>query len=232
MAETKCLQMYNLGATVPSVISPQFAIGSNIIPLGLQPGALQLNQGTGQGQRVGNKVSVVSSYFRGVLYPQQQNATTNPLPKPVQIKMWIFYDKDNPTDVPNPEIADDFFQDGNTSTGFSNGLPDLFRPVNTDRWRILASRVFKVGTAVYSGSGPNVAAQYFANNDFKFNCSFSVNLAKCIGRTATFDDNVGDAVQRQAYAMFLPYNADGSAIADDGIPAAVSYMQALNFKDL
>lgn len=231
MAETKQLESYSLGVSVVSVTSTAFAAGTSVIPLGLQPGALVLNQGTGQGQRVGNKVSISSATFKGTVFPAQYGAATNVSPHPMQIRLWIFYDKENPTSNPLPDSGD-FFQSGNIAAGFSNGLADLWRPINTDRWRILASRTFKLGYAAYSGTGSNADPQFYSNNDFKLNQNFSINFAKLIPKLATFDDNVGDAMQRQCYAMFCPFYADGTPVAFSTVPAIVSYMQQVSYKDM
>lgn len=231
LAETKSVQLFSTPVNIPSVASAAFVSGASILPLGLQPGSMVLQQGVGQGQRIGNKVSIVRSTFKGTVFPSQFDMTYNTTPKPLEIKLWIFYDKSDPHAVPAPELLDDFFQNGNSYSGFNNGLPDLWRPVNTDKYRILATRRFKIGYSNYYGTGVNLDANGFTNNDFKLNQNFNIPLGKLIPKSATFNDNNTVPSQRQCYAMFCPCYADGSAIGGTQLPAQVSWMQEVRYKD-
>jgi len=231
-AETKTIQRYNLGQNILPANAAGFV--NNIIELG--PGSTMLiSQGTGQGQRVGNRVETVSHTFRGTICPLPWNTTTNPNPVPTHVKMWIFYDKSAPTSVPNP-VSNPFFQDGSGVVGFANDLCDHWRPINTDRYRILASRMFKVGFAEYLGtatSGPNQANnQAFTNNDYKLTCPFNINLTKVQIKQIRFNDTNNEPMTRRMFCMWQPVHGTGSQFSATDIPCAVQYMEDYRFKDM
>jgi len=185
---------------------------NNIFPVCIEPTAIVIPQGTGQGNRIGNRIKIKKFQFKGTLVPQPYDATFNPQPLPVQVKMWIFYDKKFPTDVPNPTVSNDFFQNGSSATGFSNDLIDMWRPVNTDRYRILATKTFKLGPASNTGSGAVPTLQNLANNDFKYNVNFSFELAKHMPKVTIFEDGGIEPTTRGTYCMIQYVSATGSGM--------------------
>lgn len=186
---------------------------NNIFPVCIDPTAIVIPQGGGQGQRIGNKIKLKKFEFKGTLVPQPYDGTFNNQPVPVQVKMWIFYDKQNPTDVPNPTISNDFFQNGSSVSGFSNDLIDMWRPVNTDRYRILASKTFKLGAAQNTGTGAVPSSQNFANNDFKYNVNFSFDLLKHMPKMIQYQDTAVLPTTRGTYCMIQYVSATGSQIS-------------------
>jgi len=231
-SETKTIQRYNLGQNV----LPSNAAGfvTNIIELG--PGSTMLiPQGTGQGQRIGNKIQTVSHTFKGTLCPLPWNASTHPDPRPMHVKMWIFYDKTDPTAAPNP-ITNGFFQNGDSVTGFTNDLLDHVRPVNTDRYCVLATRSFKVGFSQYAGTatttGNQTAYQAYSNNDYKLSCNFSVNLTKHQIKQIRFNDTNNEPTTRRMFCMWQPVDAAGGGVSGTSIPCVVQYAEDYRYKDL
>lgn len=231
-AETKTIQRYNLGQN----LVPSNAAGfvANIIEIG--PGSTMLiSQGTGQGQRVGNRIETVSHTFQGTICPLPWNTTTNPNPVPTHVKMWIFYDKTDPTAVPNP-IGNAFFQDGSGVVGFANDLTDHWRPVNTDRYRVLHERLFKVGFAAYTGTATGTTNQLnnqaFTNNDYKITCEFKINLTKSQLKHIRYNDTNNEPMTRRMFCMFQPVHATGSALQATDIPCTLQYMEDFRFKDI
>lgn len=181
----------------------------NMLNLGPTSTFLAIAQGTGQGQRVGNCIRTKRLTIKGTFVPYGYEATYNPTPEPMQIKMWVFYDKTTPTTQPTPYL--DFFQSGNTTTGFQNDLVDLWMPVNTDKYRVLTTRTFKLGYGNYNGTGYQNAYQTFANNDFKMNASFSIDLTKYYPKNVRFNDSAGTPTTRGLYCIFAPCRASGGA---------------------
>jgi len=228
--ENKTKQSYVITKTI--VPSSSVNAQDNVIELGPTVG-LVIEQGVGQGQRIGNRIKTKKLVWKGTMVPTPYNATTNGIPVPQQVKIWIFYDRTDPNAEPQP--ATNFFQDGNSSRGFLNDLADLWAPINTDRYRILASKTFKIGYADYSGQTTNAAAtsgnQYFANNDFKLNANFSFNLTKHYPKNVRFDDNNGVPTTRGLFAMFHTVTADGTAFPSGSIPLGVQYVQNYVYED-
>jgi len=221
--ENKCAQTKVLLSNVISSASTSFDT-TNVIPVAFGPTTLDVQQGTGQAGRIGNQIKVKKLTFKGTVIPTIYNVTTNPLPKPYQVKMWIFYDKVNPTQVPTPK--DDFFQFGGSVIGFQNDLVDLWAPVNTDKYRVLATRQWKIG-----GANPDNTNGYLANNDFKFNANFSVNLTKHIPQIVRYRDTNTTPTSRGVFAMFACCAADGGQTPSAYIPVSFCYMLDAQYED-
>lgn len=193
---------------------------------------LDILQGTGNGARIGNRITTKRLMYKGTLTVLPYNVSTNPVPTPTHVKMWIFYNREFPTVIPTPATSADFFQLNGSAVGFSNDLVDLWKPVNTDKYRVLAARSFKLGNAKYESNGTTFAAsQYYTNNDFKLNCSFSVNLTKMIPKLIRYNDNDADPTTRGLYSLLVAYAADGTAIASGSILAKYSWMLDYTYED-
>jgi len=228
--ENKCKQQFNFEKSLYPSAAVNFP--DNVIELG--PGALMLiAQGTGQGSRIGNTIKTKKLMFKGTVVPTPYNAGTNGNPRPVQLKMWIFYDKSDPTAVPQP--GNDFFQDGGSSRGFSNDLTDLWSPINTDKYRVLASKSFKIGYSQYAGAAATPANQQafqaYSNNDFKLNANFSFDLTKHYPQMVKFNDNSTTPTTRGLFCLFYYTGADGQQLPSTSVSLGVQYMQDYVYED-
>lgn len=207
-------------------------LDATIVPLAPDSTYLQIDQGVGNGSRVGNSITTKKLTFKGTLVPLPYNVSTNPEPRPVQIKLWVFYDKTRPTEEPTPAQSANFFQFNNSAAGFSNDLVDLWRPINTDVYRVVATRTFKLGVSRFDANGTVFAgSSYFANNDFKYNCNFSIDLTKHIPKIVKFNDTNSQPTSRGLFSMFVAYYADGTAMASGVIPAKYSWMLDYTYTD-
>jgi len=224
--ENKTAQQYSLNQNLYPSNSASFSY--NTIELGINPN-MTINQGVGSSGRIGNEIKTKKLTWKGIIAPLPYDATYNNLPTPVVLKLWIFYDKTDPTAIPAP--LSNFFQYGGTNKGFSNDLVDTIFPENTDRYRILTTRTFKLGFANYEGSGLNAAAQAFANNDFKFNQEFSIDLTKYYPQRVRFDENVGTPTTRGLFAQFTVVRADGAAMNAAVIPCNFQFVQDYVYED-
>jgi len=225
-AETKSIQAFNF----EKVLYPSTAVNfpNNVIELG--PGStMQIVQGTGNGNRIGNRIITKSLTFKGTIVPLPYHATTNPTPFAQQVKMIIFYDRTEPTTLPAPAV--NLFQNGNANAGFNNDLVDMWRPFNIDRYRILASKTFKLGFAAYTGTGAQPGQQGLTNNDFKMNCDFRFNLTKYYVKRVKFDENGIYPQTRQLYCMFYMAASSGGQNSPAWEPCAVQYMQDYRYQD-
>ena len=211
--------------------SPGF--DANIVPVAPAAGGfLTISQGLGQGQRIGNRIKIKKLTVSGVIIANPYNATTNPTPAPVQVKVWFFYDKEEWNAVPTPQTAGDFLQFGNTSLGLQNQLYDHSMPINNDRYKVLTTRVFKVGYASFNGATGGVPLQgYFANNDFKLNCNFKVDLTKYAIKNVEFRDTATTPTTRGIFMMMQPVYANGSQIPSAIIPCRCVYMNSVVYED-
>jgi hypothetical protein len=225
--ENKTGTVYNLGKLIYPTTHANFT--SSIFPLSPSAVSVGINQGAAQGQRIGNKIKMKKCTFRGTLHPNLYNATTNPQPVPLQVVMWFFYDKENPQTVPAP--LTDFFQFGGTVSAMQNDLVDLWAPINTDKYRVLGKRMFKLGNSEWTTTGSTPSAGNFTNNDFKYNQSFSINVMKWMPKEFVFRDNNSDPTTRGLYCMIQCISASGSQLGAAIEPATLSYISDMEWED-
>jgi len=228
--ENKNRQYYNTGITIPPANST-LAFDSGIIPLSPRASFIQVDQGTGNGGRIGNTITTKRVHFKGTLTPQPYDVTVNPFPCPVQVKLFIFYDKRDPTNIPTPALNADFFQFNNSTQGFTNDLVDLWAPINNDCYRVLYSRCFKLGYSNNSGTGISAGNQSHTNNDFHLNCNFSINITKYLIKNVKYNDNNSIPTTRGLYAMFLPCLSDGTVTISTRRYAQLSFMIDYDYED-
>lgn len=204
---------------------------SNIIPMSPFGSALAIGQGTGDGVRVGNRITITKASLDMTIYPAP--ATSFTTPKPQNIMFILFYDKQNPTLIPTPQSNGDFYQNGNSVSTFNNNLTDITRWINFDRYKVFYKRVFKVGTADYEGTGASTANNYFANNDYKLNVlNFKVNLMKYLVKRVRYNDNLTTPMTRALFGMWVSLPADNQTWnGTTDTPAAVSFQLHIQYTD-
>jgi len=220
-----------LGTGLDILPSTSVSFDSNIIPCYPSAGYLAINQGNGQGQRSGSKIKIKKLKIDGIMFPLAYNAVSNLTPCPVHIKVWFFYDKEEPNAIPAPAAAADFFQFGSTSIGFQNELFDHTMPVNTDRYRVLTTRTFKVGYASYLGTGAQPQQGNFASNDYKMNARLRVDLTKYCVKNCNFRDNNTTPTTRGIYMMAQACYSNGNPMTAGTIPAKLEYMLTVDYED-
>lgn len=226
--ENKTIQQYNYNKLLNTAQDGSTFLTNNIFPVGPDPTSLVINQGAAQANRIGNQIKTKKFVFKGTLVPLPADQFTNATIRPVQVKMWIFYDKSNPTAVPSP--LTDFFQNGNSSKGFQGDLVDMWSPVNTDKYRVVATKTFKLGFANYSNDG-QTTNQYFANNDFKYNANFQFDLSKHYPQTVKFNDGTATPTSRGLFCMVNYASATGGTFPIGTQAVGMQYMQDYQFED-
>lgn len=203
--------------------------GANTQPLGMQPGSLVIAQGTNQGTRVGNQIKVKSLRLKGTLVPTPYSGATNAFPHPIQVRLVLFYERQLPNTIPAPRT--DFFQAGSTTSPIVGNLNDMWMPVNDNKYRILASKNFKLGYARMDGNGSLSTTQYYSNNDFKMNCNVNWDLTKYIVKNLKYNDNTSNPSQRGLYMQIMASPAQGDTGVSGVVPLQFSYMQTVEFED-
>ena len=167
--------------------------------------------------------------MKGTIVPLPYQASTNVGPAPVMVRMVIMYDRTNPTQEPQPGI--NMFQQAGANTGFFNDLTDLWRPYNTDRYRILTTRTFKLGYASNNGTGAQPGFQNLANNDFKMACNFRINLTKYYPKHVKYDDNGQEPTTRGLWCLFYYVAASGNPVPADQVMCNVQWMVNYQYED-
>lgn len=193
---------------------------------------IDITQGVGQGQRVGNNIRTKSSYLSGILYANQQNAAYNTTPKPYEV-MFIIYKILGQGNIADVTLTG-LFQNGNSQAIPTGTLQDLTLPINQDKYRIYYRRVFKIGPADNTGSGSSTGLQFFANNDYKRNQRFYIPLTKYMDKRMKFNDTDRNVKNDNLYLAVLPLACDGTQQVAGNSLAAVNMLmtQTYNYTDV
>jgi hypothetical protein len=177
------------------------------LPVSPFAGFAQIDQGTGVSGRIGNNISLKRVTLNLIFYPLPYNATTNARPRPQEVKMWLLYDKESPTSI--PQIGNDFIDLNNSSIALSGTLIDMMSSVNKERYIVKYSKVFKLGYSSYEGAtSDSNNSQEFANNDFKLNQKFSKDITKYLVQNVKYNDTNADPTSRGLFILFESVNAD------------------------
>lgn len=200
----------------------------------ISPGnSLPINQGTGNGARVGNRCRIRRLMFNMQIRPRPYDNTDNNTPKPQVGKVVLFYMRKTPTAVNTTgnEPVVDFFQLGNTTDAIKGQLIDQMQNYNTDKYRVFASRTFKVGFSQYEGDGLNSGSQAFANNDFKYAYQVKWDVTKYVPKLLRYNDDDVTPLSRALYAMVYYSPADGSTGSSTQIPLTCTWWVQCKYED-
>lgn len=227
--ENKTVQYFSSGTNIRNSAATDYF--STIIPCTPYGSVLDIPQGTGQGNRIGNRIKIKNLVFKGVIYPNQYQATNNTIPQPVQVVLWFFYRRSQPSIIPSDLFG--FFQEGNVTRNFQNDLTDVNGTVNNDSYRLLTKRVFKIGYADYetSTAGLQPASMSFANNDFKLNRTFKINLTKYAIKMPKFTDSSQTPTSRGIFCIPQVIAASGGKLPGTQLLANMSYELSLSYED-
>lgn len=206
------------------------SLGSNIFPISpYNVTGLAISQGTGQGDRIGNKIRTNSLIMRYTIFPNAYNATTNPTPIPQNIRLWFFSVKGSNTLLAtNPA---NFIQTGDSSTTLSGTVLDLNRIVNKDLYTYLGHRTHKLGFATYTGTGGNPQFGYSANNDYELNIQGYMNLTKMCPKIIKFNDTDQNPNSTLVQCLIECVNADGTSQTSLLKPCTLNYQLSYTYTD-
>lgn len=185
----------------------------------LSPSAayMPIVQGPSQDERIGNRIQTKRAILRYVIHPLPYNASTNTAPCPMDVIMWIGRLKKA---VSSPTATDfnNFLQFGSASTPPSGDLADINSVINRDYFTVDKKIIHKLGFAEYAGTGVNVGAQSYSNNDYKYNVVRSVDITRCFSKNYTFNDADNDPQNSRTYIWFEAVRADGIVGLGTNIP--------------
>lgn len=229
--ETKCLQFYS-GSTPISAYNIGASGGAantlTVIPLGPNSLNLPIPQGTGQGQRVGNKIETVKATIRMMFFPALYSAESNPAPTPQVVKIWgLWYKLGDYSGAP-PASLEDMFQSGDTSIDPTGVLLDDFLTVNKDAYHVAFTRTFKVGNQSSTGN-TNQSNGVYLNNDFKMNAKCTIDYTKHLIKHQKFNDTDTETSNRQLYLVVESLNPSGGPGL--GFPTIMTYEIDYRWKD-
>lgn len=188
---------------------------TGVYPATPYPTFMTVNQGLGQGDRIGNRIRTRYCALRGILLPQPYNAVTHPNPRPMEVLMLVFSRKDTPATY--SALMNNIWQSGDTSFGPVSNIVDVVSRVNTDLYTLHYQRVFKIGPSINQGTGSTNTYFQIANNDFKLNQRIYVNLTKYVPKVLSFNDT-GSANNRVVHVALWALSGDGTTFGSTIVP--------------
>lgn len=201
----------------------------NATPIGI-PCIPALSQGTAENNRIGNNVKCVKGTITGRVNLLPYNATTNPLSTPILVKMWLVRHLGINGQVAMSGLSwTNFFRGNGTTLGFQQSPLDMFLPINSDYWKVLATKTFKLGAASATATGAVGTGGYFDNSPMSvpFYFNFGKKLRKILKYSE--DNALNYPTNDNCYVAVQVVNADGSSTAVT--PAEWHYVIDFKFED-
>ena len=206
---------------------------SNLSVSTLTPSSVSYNmsQGTGQADRIGNKIRIINAVLRYILLPISYDLVGNPTPKPQEVQILFGNVKGNTRTTPTSGQIAYLFANGNSSTGPTGLLGDVLRPINSDFWVIKKRIQHKVGYAVSDGTGGSAGSQYQSNNDFPINVVRSLNVTKMMPKQIVWNESDTNPTTAGLYMMIQAVNADNTSQLADTAPSAMTFWLDITYED-
>lgn len=177
--------------------------------------AYNLAQGTGQGDRIGNQITITNAVLN-----LNMLATTGSSPQILTI--FIGYIKDSRSTLPNAGTLATIFQDGNSSTGINETTLSLLRNINHDRFAC-SRYTFKIGN---NNSGGTTF-----NNDFPSFINKKISLSKVLGNVTWQTDGSTGVHTKNLYMWCQSTSIYNGSQAMAYMPV-LNYFVDVKFKDI
>lgn len=169
-------------------------------------------QGTSNDTRIGNSIKIVKGQMRLTVNLLPYDTVNNPNANPVWVKIWVVRDLKNSGQLSTMDNTAylNFFRINNSGLGFQSNPLDTTLEVNNDYFRVLYSKLFKLGSASAFNAGiPVNANSYFDNSPM---CKqIIINWGKWCKKQLKFNDNTGYPTNDNLYFVIQPVNADGTS---------------------
>lgn len=188
-------------------------------------------QGTNDDSRIGNQTKITKGIIKGHINLLPYNATTNPSPAPLWVRILLVrnlrwgYQQANLDSTSLGMI----FRAASAAIGQQFNLLDMNLPVNSDAFRVLADKKFRLGSTSPSATGPVSSGTYFDNSHMS--APFYFNWGKYCKKVLKFDDNSSPylPMNHNLYLIFMAVNADGTS--NTYIPCEYHYVNHALYED-
>lgn len=233
MAENKVVNWTYNGNLLPFNASASQWLAYNVMGLYPNSSSLTISQGVGEGQRIGDKISIRKGMLKFVITQNTYNASTNSSPMPYDIRIMIGYNKQNPVTGPDFSAFSELFQNGNSFSAPTSNLYDMIQQPNKDSWGIVYDKVVKVGPALGYNTTFNQGFQLMPNNDYKYSCIRKINITKYLAKSYGFNDtNNNPKTGKALYVWFLYAPAVGVTASSTEQPLKIFTAVDLEYEDL
>lgn len=207
-------------------------ITMKMTPLTPYTGYMQIPQGVGEGNRIGNTIRTRKVMLRYVITPNQYNLTTNNKPLPCDFQLFLGNVKQYKGVLPTASDVGYLFNNGNSSVAPTGYLTDLISPIDKDHWSIFKTWTHKVGNSIYNSSnGLNPNSEYFANNDYKFNIIRKMDITKYYPKVIKFDDSLYSSECNGLFFFYQAIAANGDVIVNGQYPMLMNYSVIFEYED-
>lgn len=188
--------------------------------------AFNMNQGTGDGERIGNSINCTKAVLNlQIRRNNQLTAAANN--RPCVVSVFVGYLKNNRGESPNSYFGS-IFQDGNSVLPWNGTMLRTLRVVNRQMFSVCHRYDFKIGLSTATGGAYN-------NNDFPALIRKKIPLKEMLGKV-TFTDDGTAATHNKDLWIFCSYcNIDDSidAISTDvnNRQVDIQYFVDVQYKD-
>jgi len=172
-----------------------------------------IGQGAGQGERIGNRISLCKFNFKGYITFNPSGSTV-----PLYVKMIVFKQK---LDGNSPDMSR-MLHNGNTDIAPTNTLRDILIPLNNDYYTIFATRTFKLSNTNITNNG---------NNDFSLTKFFNINMLKHC-KNVVYSDSLTDPTNKKFYVGFLAGFNDGTVVPVSTNIALLNFETIVKYRDI
>lgn len=187
-------------------------------------------QGSTSSTRVGNQIRVVKANLNMCFNMTPYNATTNPNPSPIYIKMWLVsYRLENQLTSLSLSICNTFFKTNNGNIAPQGNLLDMEFEVDEELFKVHASRTICLGQT--GGVGTNV--YYSTTSTFDNNKSTARVVFPCgklLGMLRYNDASSSYTTNKNLWLIAQPVNANGLG-ASIGPIAQCTWMINYHYED-
>lgn len=188
-------------------VGVQTANGSSPTSVYLTPNT---SQGTGDQQRIGNRIRVTNGQITGFVNLLPYNAVTNSSAPPIWVKMWLCsYIRQNTSTVGSTDATTSFFQASGGTNGFNGSMQDLVAPVNQDSWKLYETRTIKLGVANTNATQPASTGAWLDSSSMSVQFQFAIPAEHCT--QLSYNDTASTiATNKNLWLFVQAVPADGS----------------------
>lgn len=192
----------------------------------------QVNQGTAQGQRIGDKIRIKRCRVSYQISQAPYDPTTNK-DSECLITVLILKAKNTNAGVVPSQNWDNLFEVGTGTVSWQGTAMDTLFEINENLWTVVYKKVHLIGT--YKGNDfTGISSYRLPGNESNYvvRRSFALPL-KHIKKLQCYNDNVSSIPQTDnlwMYAYASPLEANGSYTASN-TPARISYHMNWTYED-
>ncbi len=220
---------YALGAPIGSYNYSQFGV-NQILVVSPYNSRLAISQGTGQGNRLGNEITVKRARLRVYFAFNPYHATTNPNPQP-QFLLWYVFSRRlaNTEDSSLPL----FFQQGSSAAAPSGTAADMLYDVNADKYILYKKGMLRLGYSQYTtGTGSLANYGYFSNNDAKLGDYLEIDITPFMTKRQIFDDTTNNSLSNNLMEFACwTVQYDGAGAGAAYAPLSMWFTNQIDFTD-